>query len=70
VTTGNPGGDGSLSGGGVAGTPGGGTGGGVGTAGSDSSNGGGDGGAAGWAVRKNGNAVTVTNNGTMIGTAA
>jgi hypothetical protein len=70
TTTGNPGTGGSPSGGGSGGTPGGGTGGGFGVAGSASGNGGGSGGDAGYAVRKNGNAVTVTNNGTMIGTAA
>jgi hypothetical protein len=45
---------------------GGGGGGGYAIAGTTSSNGG----AAGYAVRKNGNAATITNNGTMTGTAA
>lgn len=62
--------DGTVSGGGTGGTPGGGSGGGYGTAGGASTNGGGSGGPAGYAVRKNGNTVTVTNSGTMTGTAA
>ncbi len=68
TTSGNPGGSGSTSGGGTGGTPGGAAGGGYATAGNDGSYG--LGGAAGYAVRKNGNVVAVTNNGTMIGTAA
>lgn len=70
ASTGADGSDGTTSGGGSAGSPGGGAGGGFATAGSNSSNGGGHGGAAGYAVRKNGLAVTVSNSGTMTGTAA
>ncbi|MGN6817792.1 MAG: phage tail protein [Sphingomonas sp.] len=69
ITDGNPGNSGTDAGGGTGGTPGGGAGGGYATAGTNSSNGGGAGGGAGFAVRKNGNAVVVTNNGTMTGTA-
>lgn len=70
TTTGHPGGQGSTSSAGSGGTPGGGAGGGFGAAGNASTNGGGAGGSAGFAVRKGGNIVTVTNNGTMTGTAA
>jgi hypothetical protein len=69
-TTGADGSGGSTSGGGAGGAPGGGAGAGFGAAGGGSSNGGGGGGAGGYAVRKNGHTVTVTNNGSMTGTAA
>ena len=59
----------NWSSGGAGGSPGGGDGGNYATAGSPSG-GGTPGGDAGFAVRKNGNAVTVTNNGTMTGAAA
>jgi hypothetical protein len=67
ITTGDDGQD--YSAGGAGGSPGGGAGGGYATAGSASGQGV-PGGAAGYAVRKNGNTVTVTNSGTMTGTAA
>jgi hypothetical protein len=67
ITTGTDGQD--YSAGGAGGSPGGGAGGGYATAGSASGQGV-PGGTAGYAVRKNGNTVTVTNSGTMTGTAA
>lgn len=69
IADGNPGDDGSGSGGGAGGSPGGGAGGSFGFGGAAASDGT-PGGAGGYAVRKNGNAVAVTNNGTMTGTAA
>jgi len=70
ISTGADGNAGTTSGGGSGGSPGGGAGGGYAAAGTNSTNGGGPGGAAGYAVRKNGFTVTVTNSGTMTGTAA
>jgi len=69
ITDGDSGADASGGGGAAGGSPGGGAGGGYGVAGSNASDGT-PGGAPGFAVRKNGYSVTVTNNGTMIGTAA
>lgn len=70
-----PGSPGTTSGGGAggAGGPPGGNGGGAGSAGSagsSSTNSGGAGGAAGYAIRKNSQTVTLTNNGTVTGTVA
>ena len=67
LTTGTDGQD--WSAGGAGGSPGGGSGGGYASPGGPSG-GGTPGGGAGFAVRKNGNAVTVINNGTMTGSAA
>lgn len=68
VSTGTDGTDGTTSGGGAAGTPRAGAGGTFATAGTAGTSG--AAGAAGYAVRKNGNTVTVSNSGTMTGTAA
>jgi len=65
-TTGAPGQPGTTSGGGAGGSPGGGAGGTYAAAGTGGS--GGSAGAAGFAIRKNGNTVNVTNNGTITGT--
>lgn len=72
--TGSNGSAGTTSGGGAGGTTGGPAGGNggtyaaAGTAGTAAASSGGAGGAAGFAIRKNGNTVTVTNNGTITGT--
>ena len=77
IIAGQNGGAGSISGGGPGGTTssgsgyggdGGDSGSSGGNGGSSGSNAGGSGGAAGYAIRKNGNSVTVTNNGTITGT--
>lgn len=73
-TDGHAGNNGTTSGGGTGGTGGGsgattgGTGGSYATAGNNGASGGGLGGAAGYAIRKNGYTVSVTNNGTITGT--
>jgi hypothetical protein len=67
ITTGTDGSPGSTSGGGTGGSPGGGAGGGYGTNGMAASDGT-AGGQAGYAIRKNGNTVSVTNSGTIVGT--
>lgn|GEM_PF-835344 len=69
IDDGDPGDDGSTAGGGTGGSPGGGGGGNFATAGTAASDGT-AGGSPGLAVRKNGFAATVTNNGTMTGSAA
>lgn len=69
---GSPGGNGSTSGGGAGGGngPPGGDGGGFGQAGGTGQNGGAGGGATGYAIRKNGNTVSITNGGTITGAQA